>query len=210
NFVWAASILRAQQYGIAPIIDKRKFLAVLKEIHPPPFMPKSDIKIAVTEAEAKQEEKAVADDDVDEKLQSVMMNLAKLNKKMTKPLISIDFEKDDDTNHHMEFITAASNLRADNYQIAPADVMKTKQIAGRIIPAIATTTAAVAGLACIELYKMIGNGNRLPNVPLAVFKNGFLNLALPFFGFSEPIAAPKKKMDISRFGIDSKYRDRRK
>ncbi|VDK77052.1 unnamed protein product [Onchocerca ochengi] len=105
----------------------------------------------------------------------------------------------------MEFITAASNLRADNYQIAPADVMKTKQIAGRIIPAIATTTAAVAGLACIELYKMIGNGNRLPNVPLAVFKNGFLNLALPFFGFSEPIAAPKKKCADGYFTLWDRF-----
>lgn len=65
-------------------------------------------------------------DDVDEKLQSVMMNLAKLSKKTTKSLIPIDFEKDDDTNHHMEFITAASNLRADNYQIKPADVMKVR------------------------------------------------------------------------------------
>ncbi|KAM3716767.1 Ubiquitin-like modifier-activating enzyme [Dirofilaria immitis] len=205
NFVWAGSILRAQQYGITPIIDEKKFLAVLKEIHPPPFMPKSDIKIAVTEAEAKQEEKAVADDDVDEKLQSVMMNLAKLNKKTMKSLIPIDFEKDDDSNHHMEFITAASNLRADNYQITRADVMKTKQIAGRIIPAIATTTAAVAGLACIELYKMIGNGQKLPNVPLEVFKNGFLNLALPFFGFSEPIAAPKKKCADGYFTLWDRF-----
>lgn len=56
------------------------------------------------------------------------------------------FEKDDDSNGHMDFVASASALRARVYSIEPADRLKTKRIAGKIIPAIATATAAVAGL----------------------------------------------------------------
>lgn len=58
----------------------------------------------------------------------------------------LQFEKDDDSNGHMDFVTSASALRARMYSIEPADRLKTKRIAGKIIPAIATATAAVAGL----------------------------------------------------------------
>ncbi|CAK9034573.1 Ubiquitin-like modifier-activating enzyme 1 (Ubiquitin-activating enzyme E1) [Durusdinium trenchii] len=57
-----------------------------------------------------------------------------------------DFEKDDDFNYHIDFITQCANLRADNYHITNSDFHKVKLVAGRIVPAIATTTASVCGL----------------------------------------------------------------
>ncbi len=61
-------------------------------------------------------------------------------------LSPLQFEKDDDSNGHVDFVASASALRARMYSIEPADRLKTKRIAGKIIPAIATATAAVAGL----------------------------------------------------------------
>ena len=66
-----------------------------------------------------------------------------------------DFEKDDDLNFHIAFITAACNLRCDNYSINRTDFHACKVIAGKIIAAIATTTAAVCGLVILELFKLV-------------------------------------------------------
>ena len=113
--------------------------------------------------------------------QELIRNLAR--KYSMKPLTISDFEKDDDSNGHIAFITAASNLRATQYGIPTADFFKTKLTAGKIIPAIATTTSAVSGLVCIELMKIVQSKTDLTH-----FNNAFLNLALPVFYQSDPMA----------------------
>jgi len=49
-------------------------------------------------------------------------------------LTPLEFEKDDDTNFHMDFIVATSNLRAENYDIEPADRHKVCNTTGPPIP----------------------------------------------------------------------------
>lgn len=67
----------------------------------------------------------------------------------------IEFEKDDDSNFHIDLIASVANLRARNYRIKELDRLKIKLIAGKIIPALATTTAMVVGAVGIELIKVV-------------------------------------------------------
>uniref|UniRef100_A0A8C0IZ42 Ubiquitin like modifier activating enzyme 1 n=1 Tax=Chelonoidis abingdonii TaxID=106734 RepID=A0A8C0IZ42_CHEAB len=184
DYIMAAANLFAQTYGITGTRDVGAVAELLHQVQVPEFTPKSGVRIHISDQEL-QNANASVDDSRLEELKSSLPNPEDLQSFRMYP---IDFEKDDDTNFHMDFIVAASNLRAENYDIPPADRHKSKLIAGKIIPAIATTTAAVVGLVCLELYKVVQGHKRLES-----YKNGFLNLALPFFGFSEPIACPRNK-----------------
>jgi ubiquitin-activating enzyme E1 len=103
----------------------------------------------------------------------------------------IEFEKDDDNNGHIKFITACSNIRAQNYSINTSSEFETKGIAGKIIPALATTTAIVSGLVAIELYKLI---NDKDNYNIENFKNTFTSLGISFMGSSEPVSCKSTKV----------------
>jgi hypothetical protein len=45
----------------------------------------------------------------------------------------IEFEKDNDENSHVDFISSSANLRADNYNLANMDWLNVKLKAGKVI-----------------------------------------------------------------------------
>ncbi|CAD6890696.1 unnamed protein product [Tilletia laevis] len=185
DYVISAANLHAFNYGLKGSADPAQIVQILNNVVVPEFKPRSNVKIQTTEAEAAQPAQPSAGDEDPSELAAALPAPATLAGFRLQP---IEFEKDDDTNFHIDFIAAASNLRAMNYSIAPADRHKTKGIAGKIIPAIATTTALATGLVCLELYKIIAGKSKVED-----YKNAFVNIALPFMAFSEPVAAQKYK-----------------
>lgn len=185
GYIIAAANLHAFNYGIkAGQFGQGHYEKVVADVLIPEFNPDPNVKIQADEKEP--DPNAGGRQTDDDQLSTIVKQLPSPKSLPGFKLEPVEFEKDDDTNHHIDFITAASNLRAENYSIPLADRLKTKFIAGKIIPAIATTTALVTGLVTLELYKIIDG-----KTDIEQYKNGFINLALPFFGFSEPIASPK-------------------
>ncbi|VDI61070.1 ubiquitin-activating enzyme E1 [Mytilus galloprovincialis] len=201
DFVESCANLRAEMYGIPQVRDRNAIKSMIGKVKVPEFTPRSGVRIDVNDADMENNRSSGSFDE--NQLEELQKSIPPPESLKELKLTPIDFEKDDDTNYHMDFIVACSNLRAENYDIPPADRHKSKLIAGKIIPAIATTTALVVGLVCIELIKSlkIVQGHK----KMESYKNGFLNLALPFFAFSEPIAAKKSKYNDEEFTLWDRF-----
>ena len=82
---------------------------------------------------------------------SIRMRDERMANKSEKAIIT--FDKDDaDT---LDFVTASANLRSSVFGIEAKSKFDVKQMAGNIIPAIATTNAVTAGLCVMQAFKVL-------------------------------------------------------
>ncbi|TYG58817.1 hypothetical protein ES288_D08G252700v1 [Gossypium darwinii] len=189
QFIMAASILRAETFGI-PVPDwvkNTKMLAkAVEKVIVPDFQPKEGVNIETDEKATSLSTGSVDDAAV---INELLLKLEHCRNNLPSGfrMKPIQFEKDDDTNYHMDLIAGLANMRARNYSIPEVDKLKAKFIAGRIIPAIATSTAMATGLVCLELYKVLDGAHKVED-----YRNTFANLALPLFSMAEPV--PPKVM----------------
>lgn len=99
-------------------------------------------------------------------------SLGRLSKRMLElkkahngsgPAPTIEFDKDDDDT--LDFVAASANIRSTIFGIERKSRFDTKQMAGNIIPAIATTNAIVAGLCVLQAFKVLrGEYNKVKEV----------------------------------------------
>ncbi|WRT69172.1 uncharacterized protein IL334_006156 [Kwoniella shivajii] len=114
------------------------------------------------------------------------------------PDVSLAFDKDDDDT--LDFVLATANLRATAYGIANKTRFQVKEMAGNIIPAIATTNAIIAGLIVMQslnIFRQLplpsnANGEAESSAGPAI-KNVFLRTdPIKPLGFSLPSRADTK------------------
>lgn len=197
EFVVSVANLRAEMYGI-PIEpwNKEKLTLALSKVDVPVFRIADNLKIPANDEEAKaMNEAKTAEQDVDQQCSDLLTALKSISASSRVHLNVMEFDKDIDS--HMRVVTACSNLRARNYTIPEADLYTSRGIAGRIIPAIATTTALVTGFICLEIYKI------LQKKPITAYSNTFTNLAISLFTSMEP-EPPKVTVSMIK-GVEWKW-----
>lgn len=175
NYMKATTHIIARMSGLDDNFTDDELKQMISAYQPAVFVPK-EVKIASNDVELEKEKESIS------YVQDVPVGSPS---DFTQSFVPQEFEKDDDSNWHINWVTAASNIRAMNYGIPVADRQQTKGIAGRIIPAIATTTSAVSGLILMEMLKYLMGFSKVDQ-----YRSTFINLAEPVLVYSDPIEAP--------------------
>ncbi len=122
----------------------------------------------------------------------------------------IDFEKDDDSLGHVQFITECANLRNEQYLIPKLDIYETRKIAGNIIPAMITTTSLISGFQILEYIKIIKYYSPNKHVTIEsdsdinIYKNRFVNLNTNYIDGINPVKPERQILNNKSISVWTK------
>jgi len=170
EYLYSASGLYASVWRVECIRDRAAFEELVHSLNlqQPEWIPPSEV------VSLNDDEEEAASSDEASNAEKLKADLYKVDASTLPPAKPQEFEKDDDLNFHIDFLTCSTNLRAWNYDIKASPRHTVKVTAGRIIPALATTTAMVCGLVDIEFCKLV---LQLQSKGREVFLNSNINLA---------------------------------
>jgi len=186
EYLYCCSNMYAFVMGVEYVRDKVEFMKLAQELglanpeYTPAFI---DTKKEEEAEENEEEEEEVAGDDEVTALGELTEWAKSIDRSALRQCNPHDFEKDDDSNFHIDFMTISTNLRSFNYQIKLSTRLKVKLTAGKIIPALATTTAMVCGLTELEFCKLVLG---LESQGISKFRNSNINLGTATFNVFEP------------------------
>lgn len=105
------------------------------------------------QAEASNQETQTKVHDLNQQVRNFIQSISVLHSTRKDEIGSLMFNKDD----HLlvEFITAATNIRANNFSIPMESLFKIKEMAGKIVPAISSSNALGASLQVLECIKLL-------------------------------------------------------
>lgn len=192
DYVMSGANLLANCLGIEQNTDREEIEQMAEEAEINEEVEAEEVKLEDGEEKkiSKKKTKKESKSEHGEKKQELLDELLGLGDLEQEDINPQEFDKDDTTNYHVDFIHAAANLRARNYKLKECDKFTSKMIAGKIVPALATTTATIVGAVCIELLKIAQKFEHTSD-----YRNTNINLAIPLFLQTEP-AEPQKQKDV--------------
>mmetsp|Transcript_33380 Transcript_33380/g.67356 ORF Transcript_33380/g.67356 Transcript_33380/m.67356 type:complete len:909 (-) Transcript_33380:2508-5234(-) len=153
EYLYCTANMYASVWGVDNVRDRSEFEAIVERVglKQPDWTPSSE-NVDLSEGD---DEEAGGGDGSGEETEKLKADLYKVDASTLQPAVPQEFEKDDDLNFHIDYLTVSTNLRSWNYDIKSSARHTVKVTAGRIIPALATTTAMVCGLVDIEYCKLV-------------------------------------------------------
>jgi ubiquitin-activating enzyme E1 len=179
KYIYYLSNIRADLFEINKCLDIYKIKDLIKNIKIPEYIPKDNIKID-TDMNNFENNKKMNNN-------LVFPNIKKYKNKIKINPLKLDINNSN--NHHIEFLTFFSNARAANYNINLESKLKIKRILGNIRPSLITTESLLAGLATIEIYKIIQNHKTIKK-----YNDYDINLSIPLIKNIKP-----KKPEIIKY-----------